>query len=226
MNKKLAPYVSLVDFLSKALGEYYEIVLHDLSDPEHSIVAIANGHLSGRAQGDPATDFALQALQRGLEKGDKYIVNYRAKNMNGHLFRSSSYYIRDDKGKLLGVLCINLNVSPFISLREQLTKHIIGNEFILEDKKRHSTNSDGMANVFDNFQGSIEDVIRTMINNALAKYSVSPDRLSVEERINVVEELNDSGLFLLKGGLASLAERLSVSEPTVYRYLSKVKRKS
>ena len=60
MRKELAPYAEMVEFLGEALGKEYEVVLHDLTNPECSIVAIANGELSGRSIGGPVTDFAFQ----------------------------------------------------------------------------------------------------------------------------------------------------------------------
>lgn len=224
MNNKLEQYIPVVQFLGQALGKNYEIVLHDLTNPDNSIIAIANGELSGRVVGGPATDFALKVLKRGNEENRKFLVNYRAKNLNGNLFRSSSYFIRNDKGKLIGVMCINLNITPFIVARDLLTHDVICDEILPTDDQGATDKGANPMNVFENFQGSIEDVINAMIDGALSKYTISSDRLSASERISVVEDLNEGGLFLLKGGLASLAERLNVSEPTVYRYLSKVKR--
>lgn len=104
MDRKLEPYIPMVDFLSKALGEYYEIVLHDLSNPKHSIIAIANGCLSGRTVGDTASDFVLRTVKYDIEQDTDCVVNYRINNVNGHLFRSSGYYIRNDEGILQGML--------------------------------------------------------------------------------------------------------------------------
>ena len=50
----LEEYAALVPFLSDVLGKGCEVVLHDLSDPKHSIVAIANS-VSGRKIGDAMT---------------------------------------------------------------------------------------------------------------------------------------------------------------------------
>ena len=63
-----------------------------------------------------------------------------------------------------------------------------------------------------------------MIDKRLAEYPVEPKRLSMKERIQVSHDLNEDGLFLLKGGISALAERLEVSEPTVYRYLQRIRR--
>ncbi|HPE37244.1 MAG TPA: PAS domain-containing protein, partial [Spirochaetales bacterium] len=48
MHPLLKAFLPLVKGLSIALGPDCEVVLHDVSDPAHSIVAIENGSISGR----------------------------------------------------------------------------------------------------------------------------------------------------------------------------------
>ena len=194
--RKLETYIPLVEFLGKALGEHCEVVLHDVSDPEHSIVAIANGHLSGRSIGGSLTDMVLKLLRQGNKEQTQYVVNYHGKGSTGHLFRSSSYFIRGDEGSIIGVLCLNYDVQPYI------------------------TPADAVENLYKN----AGDAIESMIDKRLAEYPVEPKRLSMKERIQVSHDLNEDGLFLLKGGISALAERLEVSEPTVYRYLQRIRR--
>ena len=64
-----------------------------------------------------------------------------------------------------------------------------------------------------------KDIIQTV----LGKISIPADRLSSNEKIEIVKELNEQGVFLLKGGVSKVAAALSISEPTVYRYLQKLK---
>ncbi|MDR2784579.1 MAG: PAS domain-containing protein, partial [Treponema sp.] len=45
----------IVEFLGEACGENCEIVLQDLREGKMEIVAIANGHISGRTVGAPPT---------------------------------------------------------------------------------------------------------------------------------------------------------------------------
>ena len=60
MTKELfQQYSILVDYLGKVLGPDYEIVLHDLTQSNKEVVAIANGHISGRTVGGPLTNTAL-----------------------------------------------------------------------------------------------------------------------------------------------------------------------
>ena len=46
-NALLQHYVKLTEFLGQALGPDYEVALHDLTDKNRSIIAIANNHVSG-----------------------------------------------------------------------------------------------------------------------------------------------------------------------------------
>ena len=80
-----------------------------------------------------------------------------------------------------------------------------------------------MVEVFENLHDSLDDALSAIIDNVLSRYEAEPTRLSLDERIDAVRKLNENGLFLLKGGLSELAKRLEISEPTIYRYLNKVK---
>ncbi len=214
----LANFVPLVDFLGKALGPNCEVVLHDLTDPEHSIIAIANGHISGRKIGGPSTDLVLKILKEGLEGGDAYIANYNARNMNNIICRSSSFFIRDEGNRIAGVLCVNVDVSKFVEAKKLLELMIGGGaQAPVPDR------TDDGGDVFENLHSSVDDVLTAIIDGVLGRYEVTPDRMSVEEKLAVVRALSENGLFLLKGGVSELARRMQLSEPTIYRYLNKLK---
>ena len=220
---KLDAYIPIVEFLGKALGEHCEIVLHDVSNPEHSIVAIANGHLSGRHIGGSLTDLVLKLLRQEKKDQVPYVVNYHGKGSTGHVFRSSSYFIKDGDGEVIGVLCMNYDVQPYLKARAALDKEILlglqADDFSAAEQAETKSGA-----VFETLYKTAGDAIDSMIDKRLAPYSVEPKRLSMEERIQVIHDLNDDGLFLLKGGISTLAEKLGVSEPTIYRYLQRIRR--
>ena len=60
-----------------------------------------------------------------------------------------------------------------------------------------------------------------LIEQASSEFSVAPPQMSPEERIRFVSMLKTRHLFSMKGAVAKVAERLGVSEATVYRYLKK-----
>ncbi|MDU4961771.1 MAG: PAS domain-containing protein [Sporomusaceae bacterium] len=215
----LQNFVPLVRFLGEAIGPNAEVVLHDLSTPDKSIIAIANGHISGRAVGGPATDLVLKVLKEGLDSQNNYIAAYQARLKNNRSCRASSFFIRDASGAIIGVLCVNIDVSVYTETRKLLDSLI---NCAIPAPASEKTAAD-VVEVFENLHESIDDVLTAIIDNVLNKYEVSPERMSVEEKIDVVRRLNENGLFLLKGGLSELARRMQISEPTIYRYINKIK---
>ena len=95
MAKDLESYKVLVDFLADYLGENTEVVLHDLSDCQSSIVAIRNGDISGRELGAPVTDYGLKLIKNEAYKEAPYRVNYRGMSPRGNIIRSATYFIKD-----------------------------------------------------------------------------------------------------------------------------------
>ena len=63
MDARLEPYRVVVSFLGEALGPDYEVVLHDLTSEDGTIVAIVNNHISGRTEGAPLSNMALRFIQ-------------------------------------------------------------------------------------------------------------------------------------------------------------------
>ena len=55
-NPLLQQYIKVTEFLGLTLGPDYEVALHDMTDKNRSIIAIANNHISGRYVGAPLTN--------------------------------------------------------------------------------------------------------------------------------------------------------------------------
>ena len=215
----LAPYIPLVEFLGKAMGPHCEVVLHDVSSPENSIIAIANGHVSGRSVGGPLTDLVLKVMKDGLRGHQPFISNYSARLKNNATCRSGSYFIKDANDQIIGVLCVNLDISKLVETRKFIDE-LIG---VQEPAASPAAPIAETIDVFENLPESIDDVLNAIIDKVLKEFPVSPERMSVEEKIDVVKRSNEHGLFLLKGGLSELAKRMQLSEATIYRYLNKIK---
>ena len=52
----------IADGLARTFAPFCEVVVHDLLDPAHAVLAIHN-NLSGREVGDPATELGLARIQ-------------------------------------------------------------------------------------------------------------------------------------------------------------------
>ena len=102
-------YCPIVKFITEILGPHCEVVLHDYATPDHSVVAIENGHLSGRQIGSPVSDMGMKRLRKNTSQ--VYIANYISTAATGKRFRSASYAIRNFDGELIGSLCVNIDIA-------------------------------------------------------------------------------------------------------------------
>lgn len=232
----LGQYVPLVEFLGQALGPNTEIVLHDLDVPDQSIIAIANGHISGRKIGGPVTDFALWFMKQGDAAAVPMMTGYRAVNAEGKICHSSSYFLRDSTGHMRGMLCINVDISDLVGIRNA-ANFLIGSTEEAKDKTQAFGGYPGAQvaqtivtqpaaeeeAVSESLRDNVENLLESMLDAAIATQKAPVDRMQRDERIEVVRALEDNGFFLLKGGISAAAKRLGVSEPTIYQYLVKVR---
>ena len=116
----LERYIPLVEFMGRICGKNYEIILHDVSTPERSVIAACNEHLSGRRVGDPMTELAKELLRTEAYKEHDYVANYEGRTRGGKRFVSSTYFIKE-KGQLVGLICVNHDVEDILVLSEHLS---------------------------------------------------------------------------------------------------------
>src|SRR5215469_12791077 len=107
----------LADALGQTVGKFCEVVVHDFSSPESSIIAIANGSLTGRKVGDTLDALGFQLLKTHPTSD---LLNYSTKTKGGKELRSSSVFLRDDKGQIFGALCVNVDISGLLKAQEWL----------------------------------------------------------------------------------------------------------
>jgi predicted transcriptional regulator YheO len=194
----------LTDGLADAIGRNCEIVLHDFSDPEHSIIAIANGEVTGRSVGDTLDVLGLQLLKHAPAAD---LMNYQTKTKAGKILRSSSIFLRDEKGEIFGSVCINFDISGALKAQEFL---------------RGIVHSEGSA-VEEEFEHTVEEVLGRLMQNAISVTGKSPLDLNRDEKKSVIAHLESRGAFLIRYSIDRAAELLGISKYTIYNYLEEIK---
>ncbi|KLU59423.1 YheO-like PAS domain protein [Peptococcaceae bacterium CEB3] len=311
-------YIPLVDFIADIIGSHCEVLLHDIVDVENSVIAIRNGYISGRYIGCPLTDLGLKLLENKAYSRQNAVVNYRSRTADGKKLISSTYYIKDDQGELIGMLCVNIldapdhpitrmpsrlplaavandgvivspqaghagdrrergkegvqgdgnvgseedggeNVQEGVqqnaqdneqenspkdleikasgdlkenalettrkTIRENVQENIreTARENTLEDARVNAqadAGDDPQEEVAELLSTSLDQVVNDAVKKVMAKYEVSGERMSTEEKSAVVRELRESGIFKIKGAITKVAKALKTSESTIYRYLA------
>ena len=226
-NPLLQHYIKLTEFLGQALGPDYEVALHDMTDKNRSIVAIANNHISGREIGAPLTNVALKILMDKSYETQDYRLHYCGLSAEGKTLRSSTMFIKHN-GKLVGMLCINFDASRY----EELSQRVM--ELCGGGKKRGvpsgtrliaDSNDPVETPVRSGYPTSIAGATASIVSQVVANYPVEVDRLTQDEKMEIMDILNRKGVFLLKGSVSHVAQTLHSSEASIYRYLGKLNNK-
>jgi len=205
-------YIQLVDFLGVCFGENTEVILHSFEDFDHSVIAIYNGYISGRAIGAPLTAFAMSKLKDKGKEGPPYYLNYRGVAKNNNALRSNSFFILDKQGDPRGMLCINIDVSKYQEIAEMMNKLAFMPSLVTDEKIED----------VEFFQVSPQDMINNTINEVTQTTVIAPERLTIDEKIEIIRRLNTEKFFLIKGSVSHVATSMKISDATVYRYLSKL----
>ncbi|MFP4084232.1 MAG: transcriptional regulator [Desulfonatronovibrio sp.] len=211
MNEKEHIF-SLLRQISDALVTMFpknlEVVLHDLSQPNSSIHHIA-GSVTGRKKGGPVTDLVVKTLHsEGKESRDRH--NYKTTSNDGRILKSSTVFIRDSSGEVIGVFCINFDTTDYLNAVRAL------------DMFTAAVSDFNGTEKMETFSGSITETIESLIEQAVAKTGRELASMSLDERIRTVGELDTSGVFKIKGGIDLVAQRMGVSKCTIYNYLKRL----
>ncbi|WP_025128224.1 transcriptional regulator [Pseudomonas sp. PH1b] len=199
--------------LAGVVGPHVEIVLHDLDQPERSIVAIANGHVTGRRVGGPVLggprhDLGFAAVLRALEdrSGSTPLVleNYPTQAPDGRELRSSTVVFRDSGGQPFASLCSNSDLSGIAAAHACLGQ-MLGLGAAPEPR---------IAEPQD-----MEQLLAQIIQGACPGGA----RMTRQHKLDAVRQMQDRGVFIVKGGIEKAAAALGVTRYTIYNYLEQIR---
>ncbi len=212
MERKIHPIlksmIPLIEGIATTFGKNCEVVLHEINGSQKSILAIHNGHVTGRSLGSPMLDIGIKALKK--DDSVSNIYNYRNKSAHGHILKSSTTFIRDEEDDIIGCLCINIDISQFVVAQKALEELI-------------HTNLSTEAELDDNAPNNVNEILTNIVRQTLEDTGKPVAYMNKDEKVNVVKKLNDQGAFLIKGAIDYVAKILCVSRYTVYNYLDEIR---
>lgn len=207
MNRRdfLLSYAPMADFIARMNGDGCEVLIHDVRTPDHSILYITHPNLTNRHIGEGMTDYAVELVERGRYREERFVVNYVG-GTESQVFRSSTYFIMDGD-ELAGLLCVNVDIGDLLRGRAAIDRALILDPALLSLGSRESFR--------------LGSTVDEQIEQVFARFSGSRPLhlLTTAEKRAVTHALWDRGIFALKGQVPQVATRLGVSEKTLYRYL-------
>jgi predicted transcriptional regulator YheO len=199
----LESYKSMAEGLSTYLGEGYEIVLHSLENLDQSVIKIFNGYHTGRKEGAPITDLALEMLSQIKKYNDTLHISYFCKNRSGEPLHSTTIAIKGAAGRIIGLLCINFYLNtPLYDVYRSLFPQPETEQALSE-----------------NFANDISDVIEKSVNEVRMNIISNPRIPANLRNKEIIAQLNDKGIFNLKDSVVRTAEILGISKNTVYMHI-------
>lgn len=107
-NEYLENYVRMVRLIGKSFPDTgIEILLHNLADPSHSLIALEN-NVTGRHLRDGTTNLLIDLKKRQLANEDK--LNYEL-NIGSRRFKCTTIPVVRKEFGVVGAICINIDAN-------------------------------------------------------------------------------------------------------------------
>jgi predicted transcriptional regulator YheO len=190
---------AIVNCIADLLGPKAEVVLHDVSHPNDSIIMIRNGHVTGRTVGAPLTDLGFYMLRESDHRIETLGV-YQSKTDDGKLLQCNAANLRDAHGGIEAILCINIDVT--------------------RETEKHSHNGTTTTPA-EHYQTSVDQVVERMISDARRAVNGA---LTRDLKFELVRALDARGVFLARGAVRQVASALEIAAPTIYKYIQLARR--
>ena len=195
--------------LAKQFGPNCEVVVHDLAtnDPDSSIVAIENGHVTGRKVGDGPSHVVLEAL-----KGDPAMrqdhLGYLTKTKDGKILKSSTVFVRDDDGKAIGIFGINYDITLDLAMANAL------NQFTTPEEEQKEP---------EPIARNVSDLLDELISQSVKLVGKPVSLMTKEDKVNAIRFLNNTGAFLITKSGDKVCKFFGISKYTLYSYIDEAK---
>jgi predicted transcriptional regulator YheO len=183
--------------LAQTFAPFCEVVVHDLRDPKHAVLAIHN-NLSGRAVSEPATELGLARIADN--NYPQILANYANQFADGRPAKSTSIGIRDAEGRYVASLCLNVDLTLFRSMQNVLEQF----------------NATDTSPVQESLDPANAEAIRRRIDQYAASLASSPQLLKADERRGLMRELKAGGFLEVRRAMEIAASHLGISRATAY----------
>ncbi len=199
--------------IAAQFGPNCEVVIHDLAsnDINSSIVAIENGHVSGRKIGGGPSRVVLEALQSGNLKEQDQLC-YLTKTRDGKTLKSTTIYIRDEDQEAIGIFSINYDITLMLAMSDAIAQFTATGEPAGEKSPQPISQN-------------VSDLLDELIDQSIKLVGKPTALMSKEDKVRAIQFLNDSGAFLITKSGDKVCKFFGISKYTLYSYLEESKEK-
>lgn len=199
--------------IQELLGDQCEIIVHDFREGfDKSIVYAINSELSNRTVGGKPRGALIMNFGKDIEPIKSSKVFFY-KGEKGQVFKSSSTLLADSNNKVVGSICVNIEISQLLGANAILGDFLTGTQ----STKVETDQSALMAQ-------NVDDVLEHYISSCEQLVGKSMPLMDKEEKIKALKFLDERGVFKISKANVLLCERFQVSKYTLYNYLDEARK--
>ncbi|MBR6473158.1 MAG: helix-turn-helix domain-containing protein [Firmicutes bacterium] len=209
MNNMPEVYKGLISFLGEALPDEYDAILFDLTEKGYPVIEQADW---GSEDINDVRKCLVDLIRSGRINGNDCILNVIVPSRK-KMLKGSFYFVREGDKPLYAVallmeLDMLLKMSGFLTNRLNISGPDGINEINLGD--------------FEPVEHRITDLDE--ISRIVREFCNDPSKLTPSERKELFMDIYDTGIFKIKGAIPKAAEAMGISEKSVYRYISEIRK--
>jgi predicted transcriptional regulator YheO len=187
-------HFSTAEGISLLFYPHVEVIVHNLKT---GLIAAIYNNFSKRKVGD-------ESLLDQIDEFPDVFPVYVKTNWDGKKIKSISSTLRDSKGKAIGLMCMNLDISKWEELG-----HFLGSWLSSSTEPKPSAL----------FNDDWREKINTYVFTYLTTEGTTLKMLSKEKKKALVLELYSEGAFKAKNAASYISDVLDLSRASVYNYL-------
>lgn len=192
------------DGVAEMFGENCEVVIHDMTDFESSIIYIANEHVTQREIGDPLKILGTKDVETFFKGSD--LVNCKGSTKQSQLIKSSTFHVKGEGYHYaLGINYDYTNLSIAHSVLGDLMK--VGDSL-----------DETIAQ-----QNSVDYILEDLYDQAVARVGKPVPLMNKDERVKMIQYLDKKGAFTIHKSIPIISEKMDISRFTIYNYLKEIR---
>ena len=207
MNEQLkATLCSLAHAIAVHYGKSCEVAIHDLTvenAADSSIIYIENGEVTGRRVGDGASAVVLEELSQA-EQNREDRIGYFTKTSDGKLLKSTTVYIRDEKGRATAIFSINHDITALSVAAASLTE----------------LTAPATACEPERITPHVGELLDELLWKSTELIGKPVSLMNKDDKQRAIRYLNSKGALLVTKSGDKIAKYFGISKFTLYSYLT------
>lgn len=197
---------SLAHAVAQHYGKSCEVAIHDLTGEnaaDSSIIFIENGEVTGRKIGDGASAVVLEELSQA-EQNREDRVGYFTMTSDGKVLKSTTVYIRDDKGKAIAIFSINQDITALSVAAATLTE----------------LTAPATASAPEKITPHVGELLDELLWKSTELIGKPVALMNKDDKQRAIRYLNSKGALLITKSGDKIANYFGISKFTLYSYLT------